>query len=218
VLRHFQGAWDTAIDLFQASREEARRLDDHELLYDTGFSQARMLVELDRLEEAGRLLEETLDHEVDDLKFDTVGPLGLLCIVRAGQGRIEEARRLVAEIQGRASATQDRRNEPILAWCEARLALAERRWPESDAAYERLLAVCAELSLPFQQAVTLLESGDLALQRGEAGSTSQALVRYREALEIFKRIGSPGYEELTRGKLAAAAREDADPLNPVRKQ
>ncbi|MGC9334904.1 MAG: hypothetical protein ACP5JJ_12195 [Anaerolineae bacterium] len=78
-------------------------------------------------------------------------------VVCYGQGRLEEARALLAEAR---SLTRDWPFPSVqvpLLWGAARMAAAERRWAEALAALETLADSCAQGGLRWNLARTLVD-------------------------------------------------------------
>jgi tetratricopeptide (TPR) repeat protein len=130
---------------------------------------------------------EVLDHLPFYLyRVETRTVLGALHIC---QGRLEEARRALAEAQEKARAQPSGWDQPSLLWLEARLATAERRWPESLAAFETLAGIHARLGWRWRWARGLLDWAEACVTRREPGDVEQAAALLRQSRAMFEELG-----------------------------
>ena len=117
------------------------------------------------------------------------------------QGRLEEARRALAEAQEKARAQPSCWDQQSLLWLEARLATAERRWPEALAAFETLAGIHARLGWRWRQARVFLDWAQAHVARGEPGDRERAMELLREALAAFEEMGIPRYAAVVQQRL-----------------
>ena len=169
---------------------------------------AGLLLELDRtgaledsespvpsLDEAEAALEEAL--EMPGLGFaDQVGTRCELSCLRARQGRLEDARRLVVEARAESSAQPSVWHELSLHYAETELALAERRWADALGGAEAIASFLAKYDQLWQWARTLVQWAVLHIRRGEPADLQRAQALLREARSAFAEMGSEGYIEL----------------------
>jgi ATP/maltotriose-dependent transcriptional regulator MalT len=71
---------------------------------------------------------------------------------------------------------------------EGVLATAEQRWPEAEAAFQQAVAINRKYHLPYYEARSLLEWGEMCLSRGASGDRERGMQLLDQALAIFQRI------------------------------
>lgn len=71
---------------------------------------------------------------------------------------------------------------------EGTLATAQKRWPEAEAAFRQSVAINHQYHLPYYEARSLLEWGEMYLARGDDGDRSQGMELLAQALDIFQQI------------------------------
>jgi hypothetical protein len=133
-------------------------------------------------------------------RVETRTVLGALHIY---QNRLEEARRALAEAQEKARAQPSGWDEPSLLWLEARLATAERRWPEALAAFETLAGIHERLGWRWRRARALLDWAEAHLARGQAADIERARDLLQDAQMAFEEMGIPRYAAVARDRLQA---------------
>ena len=139
----------------------------------------------------GDMLQELLDLDERGMATAVEGH-GLLSVLRARQGDVEEARHHLAQSRQRA----DERGEfelwePHLGWAEANLARAEGDWPGVLDAYEAVATALADRNLRWQRARTLVDWAEAHLARGESGDRERAGDLLREAEVEFEAMAAP---------------------------
>ena len=212
VLLH-QGRWNQAASLLRKAQAEARRRNELQALSNTDLLLARALLEAHSLAPEPALSDwgelERIVSEAEELgraigdADSAVWCRSYLMAVKIGQGRLEEARGLLA--QGRA-LFQDwpfPLVEVPLRWGEARLAMAERRWAEALAALESLAESCAQGGMRWEQARTLVDWAAALASRGGAADISRARSLLQESHDMFHKMGLSRYAELVQERLGA---------------
>jgi hypothetical protein len=122
--------------------------------------------------------------------------------VYAQQGRIEGARRLLADTRERFEKRKGALDDPIVRIAEARLAVVEKRWPEALAAFDSAAAIYARLNMPWHRAHAQIQRAEALLARNESGDATRARELLEEALAEYEAMNVPIYAAKVRGKLA----------------
>jgi adenylate cyclase len=144
---------------------------------------------------------EVLDHlPFYVYRVETRTVLGALHIC---QGRLEEARRALEEAQERSRAQPSGWDQQSLLWLEARLATAERRWPEALAAFETLAGIHERLGWRWRQARVLLDWAEAHVARGQAADFERARDLVLNAQMAFEEMGIPRYAAVAQNRLQA---------------
>ena len=164
---------------------------------------ADALIELDRLDEAGQAALEAIRIGEQDSSVNCVLPRCLLSQVYSGQGRIEAARHVLDAARELAASQKVLANDAWLCRAEARLALAERRWPEAGQAYSAAVESLAKLSARWYLARTLEECAGAHLTRSQPGDRRHALDLLRQALDIFEQLNTSYYAKRVADQLSA---------------
>jgi tetratricopeptide (TPR) repeat protein len=71
---------------------------------------------------------------------------------------------------------------------EGILAAAQRRWEEAEAAFQQAVEINRQYHLPYYEARSLLEWGEMYLSRSGPGDREQGMHLLDQALEIFQRV------------------------------
>jgi len=130
-------------------------------------------------------------------------------VARLRQGQMEEARRLLAEARVKAGSDPGPFDEENLSLAEARLGVAEARWPDALAAFEAAANLEARMGKRWYRAQTLREWGEAHLARrrspsgdNEPGDRERARELLQESLKLFEEMGVTKYAEEVRRRLA----------------
>jgi class 3 adenylate cyclase len=113
----------------------------------------------------------------------------LLVQVACKSGELEEATKHLTRAQELFSLSPDWYGlaaEVRLA--EGVLATAQGRWPEAESAFQKSLEVNRHYNLPYYEARSLLEWGEMCSSRGGAGDSERGLELLDQALGIFQHI------------------------------
>jgi predicted ATPase len=154
-------------------------------------------------EEAEAVLAEAI--EIFDRSLDvrgSIAPRTHMGWLRVTQGRLGEARRLLAEAQQKAmhelAIPEDRASLHLLA---GQIACAEGRWAEALAAHEAADELCARYGLRWDWARFHLDWADAYTARGEPGDRERAQELLGEAQAAFEEMGSSRYAAVARDRL-----------------
>lgn len=128
-------------------------------------------------------------------------------------GELEEARRLLAELEERLSRIESPWGEASAGRCEGLILAAEGELAAAVLTLERALAVHEHLPQPFDLARTLLALGAIQRRTKKRRAAREALER---ALAIFEKLGATLWAEKARSELAriggrAAAGDELTP-------
>jgi serine phosphatase RsbU (regulator of sigma subunit) len=213
-LLRYHGALDEAARLLRTCRVDARQQNNLDVLSAADVELADALLEsavrareaqqpADRiLKEAEGALEETIEVS-ERAGWTSVRARCLLAMVRAMQGDRESARQVLADARECASPPPSRFDELWLAWAEAMMAQAERRWTEAMAAFERAANSGAALEVRWWWAHSLQGWAAAHLARGEAADLERARALLREAGSIFRVLDAPYYVDMVERRLQA---------------
>jgi tetratricopeptide (TPR) repeat protein len=198
-----RGEWEAAISLLQRSQAKARQQDNPKFLISTNVALADTYLGLDRLAEAGQALTDALQALRDQPDGESVALVGLLSVLRARQGRLEEAHRLLAQARDHLGPEPNPGDQAAVSWAEAHLAAAESRWPAALAAFADAAERITQAGDRWYRARVLADWAAAHLARGEPGDRDRAQELLDEALQIFQDLQVPRYVALIQDRLPA---------------
>jgi hypothetical protein len=107
------------------------------------------------------------------------------------------------EAQGKARVQPSGWDQQSLLWLEARLATAEKRWPEALAAFETLAGIHERLGWRWRQARAWLDWAEAHVARGQAADIERARDLLQDAQTAFEGMGIPRYAAVAQDRLQA---------------
>jgi tetratricopeptide (TPR) repeat protein/predicted Ser/Thr protein kinase len=212
-----RGQWMDALKLLRTLQKESHQRGDLQNLSYMSIEIAKALIELNRLGEPIDLSEAEAALmtaiEISDRglgEWGKVWPRCLLAIVRAHQGRFNEARLLCTKAQEIADPKHTIWDEGYLKITEAELALAEKRWPESIAAFEVAAGIYERMEMLPRWARILMLWAEVHISRGEPGDFKEAQSLLQKALSAYKEMDITFFVELVENKLEGLQAEATD--------
>lgn len=204
-LLKYRGEWAEAIQVYQRALIEPELRPDMNLLFEINLAMAEAMLESGRLDEAQLALEEAmrLQSEQQDSHKAQAYPLFLLAMAYSQQGRFAEAHHILSVSKQLACDDPAWMVTGFVTWAEARLASAEKRWPEALAAYAEVLGVLDRAEMRWYQARATLDLSEVHLARGEPGDQARAWELLNEAETRFEQLGVPRYVQWVRNKMKA---------------
>jgi len=207
-LLNSRGQWMDALQLLRTLQKDAHKRGELQLLCNRSVEIAEALIELNRLGKPIDLSEAEaalmIAIEISDRglgEWGKVWPRCLLAIVRAHQGRFNEARLLCTKAQEIADPKHTIWDEGYLKITEAELALAEKRWSESIAAFEAAAGFYAKMGMRPRWAHLLTLWAEVHSARGEPGDIEEAQSLLQKALSAYKEMDITYFVELVEKKL-----------------
>jgi serine phosphatase RsbU (regulator of sigma subunit) len=211
LLSRYRGELAEAAQMLHALQIEERQRGNLQNLVDVNNSLAEIIFvshvlheqpEIGEWAEAEAVLKEAIEIR-DSWTAAGLKPRSILSMVYTGQGRFEEARRLLYEIQEKGDPQPIAIDEgwPILA--EARLAAAEGRWLNALRLFENAADIFDRLDMQWQQAHVFLEWADAHRSRREPTDLEQARTLLQKASSLFTEMGTPFYANLAKERLQA---------------
>ena len=206
LLLGLKGEWQAAVVLTRQGRDDARRLGDLQMLFNSSESLAHFLLEIHRFVEPQDLAEA--EHAIQDAI--SIGDQGIgskvtprcrLSMIRTLQGNHPEAHAILADVQRSAGARPSVWDELLIRHAEAELAAAEQRWEDAISACEAVVDINARTSERWYWARALLELAGLHVRRGEAEDLARAQALYNLSSDLFKKMGAVAYTRLIESRL-----------------
>jgi len=208
-----QGEWQQSASRLRVVQAEARRQNDLQALLNADLLLARALLEAHALapeapagdwDEAERALTGGMElgRAIGDADTN-VWCRAYLMAVHIGEGRLDEARALLAEARSLAQDWPFPSVQVPLLWAEARMAEAERRWVEALIALETLAETCAQGGLRWERARTLVDWAEVLTSLGSAAEFIRARSLLQESHAMFQEMGIPRYAELVQDRLGS---------------
>jgi serine phosphatase RsbU (regulator of sigma subunit) len=206
LLLRFRGDHKAALELFRLAQAEARQRSDLQMLLGVDEELGWLFLELEHegeqvdWAEVEAVLTESIEISERGLG-DRVWPYCRAVAVRARQGRIEEARQLLAQVREKAAALPTIWHDMAVAVAIAELATAENRWAEAIAATEDIAGYTLKTHRRWLWARTLRDCADLHVSRGETTDLQRAQALLREARAVFEEIGATAYAATVNARL-----------------
>jgi len=214
----YRGELAEAIRQLRACQVEARQRGEAEHLFLASSSLAEAVLESWTLpgfsgvgetsDENAAQIEAVLVEaiEIGDQRppAGSMWPRCLLGMVRARQGRFQDARCLVAETREMAGARLAPLGEVRLLWAEATIAAVEHRWAEAFAAFESVTALFERLGMRWWWARALYGWAEAYISRGEPADLDRARALLREAQAMFEELHVPRYATWARERSQAS--------------
>jgi tetratricopeptide (TPR) repeat protein len=213
ALLEYRGDWAPALEIRRGYVSDARLRGMQEQQLYAATSLAWTLLELDRLgpqaggalvesplAEAGALLDEMLTLE-KAAHEDWLWMRCQMSIVRARQGRVDEARHFLGEAREHPRRHKRFTNEAIEALTEAELLASEQRWSDALEMYDAAATLTGKMGLRWWWARILRDWADVHLARGEPTDLERAQALLRESRSACAEMGSPYYAALLEERL-----------------
>lgn len=200
--RRYQGELQAAIGQLEACQVKARQQGMLDTLFLAGNTMVETVLEswaLPGMDGTGGFsalqaiqLEATLAEtiEIGDQQPATgsAWPRSLLGIVRAHQGRVEEAHDLVAGARERAGEQLAPLDQARLLWAEATIAATEHRWASATALFERVTGLYDRMGMRWWRARALYGWAEACISRREPTDLEQGRTLLREAAAMFEEL------------------------------
>jgi serine phosphatase RsbU (regulator of sigma subunit)/class 3 adenylate cyclase len=216
VLLRFRGELAPAAKLLRTLLADARQRDDLYIVIEANSQLGDILIESllladlaspgeslgaveRRMEEAEAALSEAI-WIADQWRLSRVWSRCLLSSVYVCQGQLEQARCLLDETRETAVGPRLTLDEGWLSLAEARVAVAQKQWPEAIAAFEKAAGTFARLGMPWWRARVLYDWAEANVTRGEPTDLERARTLLREAAELFDEMGVERYAEVVQAR------------------
>ena len=205
-----RGEWRQAALLLSECQQRSRASGNLDLLAGLNIGLTNNLLEMvewegvDRWQEIEDSLREAIDIG-DRGVTSAVQPRCVLARVRIKQGRLDDARALLAQAEACAAASGTAWEQLILAAANGFLAGGEGRWSDAIAAAEQGISFLAGLGLRWDQARSTIDLAAAHAARGEPGDPERARALLREAREMFEQMGAPRYAQIVDDRLDSLA-------------
>ncbi|MFN2171212.1 MAG: SpoIIE family protein phosphatase [Candidatus Promineifilaceae bacterium] len=209
LLSRYRGELAEAAQMFRTLQTEERRRGNLRNLVDVNIYLAELIFashvmhnqpEIGDWVEAEAALGEAIEIYESWSMFD-LKPRSILSMIYTGQGRLDEAGKLLPKAQEMGNA------RPIaidLAWpilAEARLAAAEPRWLKALTLFKNAADIFTRLGMQWQQAYVFLEWAEAYRSRQEPTDLEQARTLLQDASTMFSKMGIPFYANLAQKEL-----------------
>jgi len=201
LLLRYRGELTEAVVTLRACYAQARQPSNPEWQYAIALLFAEALLEAGETQEAGRISTDFLELFAEEPWGGVVTARCVLSAMHLREGRIEEARRPLVEAREKFGSQITAFEAEDLSLAEARLAVAEKRWPEALAAFEATAQMQARMDKRWYRAQTLREWAEAHLSRNEPGDRDHARELLNESLALFEEMNVPKYAALVGNRI-----------------
>jgi serine phosphatase RsbU (regulator of sigma subunit) len=206
-LTWYKGDWDSAISIHRkilASWRELKNLEGILSFIDEislGLLEMNRWGELADLSEIERLLVEAVKIVDQDDSNEKYWIYPRMSILRARQGRPDEARQWLDKTRQAVAASPSTWDGLFQGECEFEIATADQNWIEALAAIEKNAMLEARLGLHVRWAKSLLCWAVIHLNRGGPDDMDRAQTLLRESLAEFNHLSVGHYPQIVQDKL-----------------
>ena len=207
VLIYHKGDWDTSIamswECLAADREQKNQEATINMMDELSWA----ILEKNRweepadLEQVDTLLEEVVGLVEKDNLGEKIWVYPRMSLLRARQGRVDEARQWLEKTRKELTAKPTAWEERILGECETEIAIAMQDWDSAISANERVAKFEKRQGFKGGSARSLLCWADLCIRRSDTLDLENAQTLLREAIAEFTEMGIGHYPEIAQNKL-----------------
>jgi serine phosphatase RsbU (regulator of sigma subunit) len=203
----YRGDWDTAISIFRELLQSWRELKNLEAQISMIDKLTEYLLEknrwgeLDDLGETESLLLDAVRIVDRDDSEENIWVYPRMSVLRARQGRLDEALEWLERSRSNAKTRPTPWNELFQGEAEIELAVSRQEWKEALKIIEKLYAMEVRAGLRLPASKLLLLWADLHIKRGEPVDMERAQVLLREAITTYGEIGVGHYPLIAQNKI-----------------
>jgi tetratricopeptide (TPR) repeat protein len=204
VLRSWiQGDYEEALSHFQALYGFCQQEGYLPALRDFLSDFTEMLLQLNEVQLAETLIQNLRSPDKVNIRYIVIEHNCPLISLYIRQGKLSQARDLLAETQAEAERRSNPLEKMYLPLVIARLAAAEQRWSAAHAAYGQAIRLQRQIEIRWYIPFWLEEWGDVSLQQPETAPQAQAL--WQESLALFQAMNLPKHAARLEQRLAQVA-------------
>jgi len=202
VLIGFKGDWDSSISIYRECLESWHAVENLEAEFNAMDELSWALLEKNRwgnqedLSEVEALLQRALQIVTKTETFESMWVYPRMSILRARQGKIEEARGWLEKTYQSLASRPSAWDERFQLECAVELAFAECNWDLALDKIEKLALLDKKFEFEVPWARSLLVWADIHLHQGEAANLESAQAILRQALEALDRMGVRYYAKI----------------------
>lgn len=207
ALAGYRGDWDAASSIFRELLQSWRELKNLEAQVSVLNQLTDYLLEKNRwgeqddLSEAETLLLDAVRIIEQDDSDENVWVYPRLSILRARQGRLDEAYEWFESAREAVRGRHSPWHDLFQAEAEIEIASVKQDWQSALNIIEKQYAILVQAGFRALAARSSLIWADLHIRRGEPADMERAQVLLREALTIYAEIGLGHYPQIAQNKL-----------------
>jgi serine phosphatase RsbU (regulator of sigma subunit) len=211
-LHWIKGRWAKALGLMRESRRVAQERGNLQMIHNTSNESATLILEMRRrgivdktgelpsLSEAESAVRQAIEL-ADRGITEPTGPRCELSRVLANQGRLEEARSLLAEAKSKAQLQPSAWHTQSIQVAELELAAIEEEWRDALRLIEVIADTQHKMGRRWQWATILIDWADLHLRRGEPQDLERAERLLLDSKSALSAMGATGHAAVVDEKL-----------------
>lgn len=200
VIYYYRGNFARALEVLRVSQAALLRNNDRKFLHEVDGVIIQIELDQKNFTAAEALVHESLrlntQAEANEVFFYVA-----LSMAQTGLGRLTEAQAAWDTARDKKGDKPHLFNEALLAWSQARLRAAEKRWPEASAAYQETRRIAQQLGWRWYMARIGCEWAEVYIARGEPGDQELANALLIEAITEFEAMHIPYFANEARERL-----------------
>lgn len=186
-----RGDLSKAIEMLRSNRSDAIKSGDKDLPFYVYGGLAEALIEAGDLEGAEESLSELQTLEPHKAK-DNLMFLAAMCLIRIKQSRLDEAKKVLEEVQALLGKKHHGIELAKSSWLEAELNNAERNWQEAWSKFAQAVELSKKVGYLWLEGFVLWKWAE-DFEKSQTGDASSVRHLYDEARKAFERAKAPGY-------------------------
>lgn len=207
LLSLFRGHMDEAIAIIKECLESWRQAQNLE--FEVGMLDKLTWVLLEKnlwdgltdFTEIETYMQQALQKAGQESSFDCLWVYPRMCILRARQGRLQEARDWMERFRQAKEVTATAWDEKFMLGCSIEIEWAEHNWVKALEHLEKLAAQERRSGFTIDWARLQLCSGEILLRTGEPANLERAQSILQEALDQLVKLGEVYYADVIERKL-----------------
>jgi tetratricopeptide (TPR) repeat protein len=186
LLTAVNGDFENAVQQLLRCIEEARKTEKAEVLSNGLNELAELLIEMDRLEEAEPLLAEVESLTGNEMRSTYFMAHLLRARIACKKANFAETKRHIQQAHSLLGQFPYPMEQIQIAFEEAKLAGAEKRWEDADRFYRKVIEFLKKSGVQFFLAKVEIEWADLHIARGTPEDSVKAKTLLQDALKFFE--------------------------------
>jgi predicted ATPase/class 3 adenylate cyclase len=193
-LLYYLGNWTEALEFHRQRLRKLREGGSYQFIANHNITLAWVILELNRFMGAPILsdAEDALCENIE-MNWYALPSRYLLAVINSRQKHFARAHELLAEAVNMMTQYETKATRVNHLETEVELAMAEERWDDAVSTCQSVIDLYQAGGYNRAVARTLIDLGDALARRSGPGDLERAQEKYHQSLEMYMRMGAPGY-------------------------